>query len=225
MSAGITSGHHSALLNTKLGLALCPPCPWKTNKVVMRQHPTDMGWCDPGFTPALCSSFLSHFLLEKAQVETSELVPRSCLSLFCLQVEASPLALPSEDTHSSVAPASPLSLWQLTISHSAAKCMRNLEHLKDLLKEEIIAIFFFFWNKVKAHLTSQGHLPSKFTQPQAAGDSGEGELILSPCSRCYKALYQRPNILLTANPSRHSWNLILNSIPVNLILVSNNKAN
>lgn len=43
MSAGIRSGHHSALLNTKPGLALCPPHPWKTNKVGMRQHPTDMG--------------------------------------------------------------------------------------------------------------------------------------------------------------------------------------
>ena len=43
MSAGIRSGHHSALLNTKLGLALCPPRPWKTNKVVMRQHLTDVG--------------------------------------------------------------------------------------------------------------------------------------------------------------------------------------
>lgn len=152
-------------------------------------------------------------------------MPRSCLSLFCLQPEASPLPVPPEDTHSRVALASPLSLWQLTISYSAAKCVGNLEHLKDLLKEEIIAFFFFFLNKVKAHLTSQGPLPSKFTQPQAVGDSGEGELILSPCSRCYKALFQRPNILLTANPSWHSWNLILNSFPVNLILVSNNKAN
>lgn len=112
------------------------------------------------------------------------------------------MALPPEDIHSHVALESPLSLWQLTISYSAAKYMRNLEHLKDLLKEEIIA-FFFFRNKVKAHLTSQGHLPSKFTQPQAGGDSGEGELILSPRSRCYKVLYQRPNILLTANPSWH----------------------
>lgn len=201
MSAGIRSGHHSALLNTKPGLAALPTMPVENKQGGDEAASTDMGWCGPGFTPALCSSFLSQLLLEKAQVETSDLVPRSCLILFCLQLGGQSLGPFSWGYPQSRGPGEPLSLWQLTISHSAAKCMRNLEHLKDLLKEEIIA--FFFETRSKHTLTSQGHLPSKFTQPQAGGDSGEGELILSPRSRCYKVLYQRPNILLTANPSWH----------------------